>query len=111
MSIDKKIPLAECTSCNNIAIPPQYVCRKCGGSQTREVLKSLPGTIYTHTTIRIAPEAYKDQAPYDIAIVELAPGLRVTARIMPDSNNRGMEVGQPVVFDHIDEWGYWFSMT
>lgn len=111
MHEDKQIPLKACASCGKIAIPPVYVCRKCGNSETRDALVPGKGTIYTHTTIRIAPEAYRDQAPYDIAIVELAPELRVTARIVSDQREKTLQVGQNVKFDHQDDKGYWFQRT
>lgn len=39
------------------------------------------GTIYTETTVYSAPEAYVAEAPYQIAIVSLDEGGRVTGRI------------------------------
>ena len=111
MHKDKQMPLVACTSCGKMAIPPEYVCRKCGNSETQEVFGSGKGTIYTHTTIRIAPEAYRDQAPYNIAIVELGPQLRVTARIVSEQPEKTLKVGQDVKFDHIDDCGYWFTLT
>jgi len=40
-----------------------------------------PGTVYTETTVYSAPEAWVIEAPYQIAIIELDSGGRVTARI------------------------------
>ena len=42
------------------------------------------GTIYTETVIHSAPAAFVADAPYQIAIVELESGERVTARIAGD---------------------------
>jgi uncharacterized OB-fold protein len=39
------------------------------------------GTIYTETVVHSAPEQYVSEAPYQIAIVSLDDGGRVTARI------------------------------
>lgn len=39
------------------------------------------GVVYTETTVYSAPEAYVAEAPYQIAIVSLENGTRVTARI------------------------------
>jgi uncharacterized protein len=106
-----KFPLIECTFCNKLGIPPQYVCRHCGNGGMRETYVNGKGTIYTYTTIRIAPEAYRKQAPYDIAIVELSPDLRVTARILPKNSDTPLQVGQSVVFHHADMYGYWFNVA
>ena len=54
------------------------------------------GTIYTETTVHIAPEAFLKDVPYQIAIVELADGTKLTARID----------GDPVkIGDHVVETG------
>ena len=39
------------------------------------------GTIYTETVVYSAPEAYVNDVPYQLAIVELAGGRRVTGRV------------------------------
>ncbi len=39
------------------------------------------GAIYTETVVHSAPEAFVNEAPYQIAIVTLDSGGRVTARI------------------------------
>ena len=109
MTTEKKMPLVACASCGKVAVPPEYVCRKCGRTELKDVRVAGDGTIYTHTTIRIAPDAYREQAPYDIAVVELEPELRITARIEPDPSDRPLAVGQAVVFDRVDESGYWFT--
>ncbi len=43
-----------------------------------------PGVIYTETVVYSAPEAFVNEAPYQIAIVALDAGGRVTARILGD---------------------------
>jgi uncharacterized OB-fold protein len=39
------------------------------------------GTIYTETVVYSPPEAYVNDAPYQLAIIELATGRRVTGRV------------------------------
>ena len=39
------------------------------------------GTIYTETVVYSPPEAYVNDVPYQLAIVELACGRRVTGRV------------------------------
>lgn len=40
-----------------------------------------PGIVYTETVVHSAPEAFVPEAPYQIAIITLDKGGRVTARI------------------------------
>jgi len=42
----------------------------------------VTGTIYTETVVHLAPEAFAAQAPYQIVIVALEGGGRVTGRIL-----------------------------
>jgi uncharacterized protein len=110
MRNQQRMPVVECRQCQAVGFPPQYVCRKCGASEFSE--KEIPGigTVYTHTTIRVAPEAYRDQAPYDIAIVELMPDLRISARISSDKAG-SVHIGDKVEFHHVDDKGYWFKLV
>jgi uncharacterized OB-fold protein len=43
-----------------------------------------PGTVYTETVIFAAPEQFVADAPYQLAIVTLDSGKRLTARIAGD---------------------------
>jgi len=40
------------------------------------------GTVYTETVIYSAPEAFTSEAPYQVAIISLDSGGRVTGRIL-----------------------------
>ena len=102
------MPVIRCAGCGAAAIPPQYVCGSCGNARFEPAV--LPGSarVYSHTTIRIAPEAFRAQAPYVIVLADLAGGLRITARI--DGNGTSpLKVGQELSFDRVDDSGvYWF---
>ena len=42
------------------------------------------GTVYTETLIHSAPEAFVNEAPYQLIIVTLENGSRVTGRVAGD---------------------------
>ena len=42
---------------------------------------ALTGIVYTETVVHAAPAAFADEVPYQVAIVQLEDGGRVTARI------------------------------
>jgi uncharacterized OB-fold protein len=52
------------------------------------------GTIYTETLIHAAPEQFVADAPYQLAIVTLEGGKRLTARISGDR----VQIGDTVDF-------------
>lgn len=42
----------------------------------------MKGTVYTETVVHAAPAAFADEAPYQVAIVQLEDGRKTTARIV-----------------------------
>ena len=52
------------------------------------------GRLSTWTTIRRAPTRFRDDAPYEIAVVDLDAGPRVTGRLAP--GGAPPSVGAPV---------------
>jgi len=58
---------------------------------TDQVEPPGPGVVYTETTIYAPPETFLQDAPYQIAIIELDAGGRLTVRILPPG-----EGGAPV---------------
>lgn len=44
----------------------------------------MSGTVYTETLIYAAPREFVDEAPYQLIIVTLADGKRVTGRVAGD---------------------------
>lgn len=56
-------------------------------------MQPLAGTVYTETVVFSPPEAYVNDAPYQLAIVELENGRRTTARIAGDR----VQIGDRVV--------------
>jgi uncharacterized OB-fold protein len=50
------------------------------------------GTVYTETVVYSPPEAYVNDVPYQLAIVELEGGRRLTGRIQGDRAHIGDRV-------------------
>lgn len=65
------------------------------------------GSIFSFTTIHVSTERFKDQLPYDLAIVKLEEGIRTTARLIR-STDAPVTIGAPVTFVRKDEFGFWF---
>jgi len=56
------------------------------------------GTIYTETVVYSPPEAYVNDVPYQLAIVELAGGRRVTGRVILEKAGERAQIGDRVEF-------------
>jgi uncharacterized OB-fold protein len=103
------ISVDKCTDCGKHFVSPVYVCSACGSDKFKPAMINGQGKIYSHTTIRIAPDAFRDQAPYPMAIVELPHDLRMTARILLKEGEK-MEIGKEVACIRKNESGYWFEL-
>ena len=108
MSEEKNIPVVQCDNCGAVGIPPQYVCRKCGHTAFSATEISGKAKIYTYTTIRIASEAFQDQAPFDLVVADLDQDIRVTGRV-EKGENEVIAVGDDLVFDRLENDLYWFK--
>ena len=53
-----------------------------------------PGTVYTETVVYSPPEAYVNDVPYQLAIVQLENGPRLTGRI----EGERVQIGDRVTF-------------
>jgi uncharacterized OB-fold protein len=58
------------------------------------VNKLGPGTVYTETVVFSPPEAYVNDVPYQLAIIELDGGKRITGRITGER----AQIGDRVTF-------------
>jgi uncharacterized OB-fold protein len=57
----------------------------------------------------VPPTAFQGQEPYDIAVIDLEEGLRVTARLtVPEGRTAG--IGDPVVFEEMCSYGPAFRL-
>ena len=110
MKVDEKtVPVLRCAGCGAPTIPPRYVCGTCGGTDFKQDSLGAQATIYSYTVVRVAPEAYRADVPYTVLLVDLAPGLRVTARLVGDRGGDRLSIGQALKFERVDDRGvYWF---
>jgi uncharacterized OB-fold protein len=51
----------------------------------RTTVNPGPGVIYTETTVYSAPEQFVSEAPYQVVIVSLDAGGRLTGRVAGDA--------------------------
>lgn len=56
------------------------------------------GKVYTETVVYSPPEQYAADAPYQIAIVDLGNGERVTVRVFGQNPEERARIGDRVTF-------------
>ncbi len=60
--------------------------------------KTERGVVYTETLVFSPPARYASDAPYQLAIVDLSDGRRVTVRILRQHTDERVRIGDDVAF-------------
>ena len=100
-----ELRVQRCGACGHLRFPPSNVCPKCLADTHEWVRLSGRGAIYSFIVIhRPQHPAFQDDAPYNVAIVELEEGIRLHGNVL-DCRNEDLRVGLPVevVFDHVKD--------
>ncbi len=79
------MPMRRCATCHASLTPASVVCPSCLSREFETVDMPAQGRLVSWTTIRRAPAGYTATAPYDVVVVDLGPGVRVTGRLVADS--------------------------
>jgi len=93
-----RLEATSCQGCGAVVFPARLVCPSCRGRAF--TLKQLKpeGTVSTFTVIHVPPAEFKLQAPYVLAIVDLADGVRVTCQLA-DVDPKTVKIGMPVCLE------------
>lgn len=102
-----KVTAKYCNNCNHILHADKSHCASCFSEnlETKE-LRGL-GEVYSYTKIHAAPKDYANIAPYDIILVDLDEGLRITGRY----TGKNVEINQKVQVDKVDKNAYIFKAS
>jgi len=90
-----RLEAARCTGCGEVVFPPRLVCPSCRGREFAPLPLRPEGKVVTFTVIHVAPAAFRNEAPYVLAVVELEQGARLTCQVVdidPDKVKTGMAV-------------------
>ena len=88
-----KLMAGKCIKCGKVHLPPRPLCSNCFSTEFTWVEISGEGKLLTYTVINIAPEQFKELAPYAVGIVEMTGGLKIPGmlqNIKPDQLKIGM---------------------
>jgi len=77
--------MSRCVRCGNVDTPNRSVCGRCLSGEFEPVDVPGTGVLASWTTIRRAPTRFRDEAPYDVVVVDLDQGQRVVGRLAADS--------------------------
>lgn len=87
-----KLMLQRCRTCSATFLPVQEVCTECLEADMEWVESSGEGTLHTFGVMHyLYHPGFAQELPYNVAVVELAEGPRMNARV--DAENDSLEVG------------------
>jgi len=93
---DGRFEFQHCRGCGHRQFPPRLACTVCHRADLDWQQASGRGAIYSFTVVHRAPlEAFKSDAPYVIAIVELEEGVRAMMNVR-GTDPAAVAVGMPV---------------
>jgi uncharacterized OB-fold protein len=73
-----------CADCGQVLLPPRPACYACGSRAVDVEPQSPEGQIFSYTEVYTPPPAFAADAPYTVAVVELADGGRLLGRVAAD---------------------------
>jgi uncharacterized OB-fold protein len=93
-----ELRIQRCEACERHVFYPRSICPHCHSDRLTWVTASGQGTIYSYTVVHQAFGPFADQAPFIVALVELAEGVRLLTRIVgADGGMPGeLTIGAPV---------------
>lgn len=100
-----KLMLQKCSSCGVAIWPVKPRCDNCFSVEIDWVEASGKATLYTFTLMhQLYHPGFEAELPYNVSIVELAEGLRITSNVV-GSPNAELKIGMPleVVFEDISD--------
>lgn len=72
---------ARCVACGEAIFPPREVCCSCRSTDLVPHKFAGRGTLYSFSTVFVAPDGFQDQVPYMVALVRLEEGPLVAAQL------------------------------
>jgi uncharacterized OB-fold protein len=95
--------LQKCLECGRFYFYPRSICPHCFSDHNTWMKVSGRGKVYSFTvSFRPATQAFLEDLPYNIAIVELEEGVRMMSNIVNcDNDDLVIDMPVEVVFDDV----------
>lgn len=78
-----ELRLQRCSDCGHVRYPVSYVCPECLSYAHEWEKMSGRGSVFASVTIhQVYHPAYKDDVPYNVAMIQLAEGPRMISNVI-----------------------------
>jgi uncharacterized OB-fold protein len=88
--------IKRCTACNTWLVPAAQLCMNCLADEIEWADASGEGKLHSFGIVhQLYHPGFKDEIPYNIAVVELAEGPRINSNVVGCENSE-LRVGMPL---------------
>lgn len=101
----RRLDLLKCDRCGALRVQPHRYCPRCGNDGAKWVTVSGRGTVWSVGIFhQVYFEGFRDEVPYNVAVIELDEGVRLYSNIV-GTPNRDIRIGDRVeaVFDPVTD--------
>lgn len=74
----------QCARCRHVQIVPRALCSKCQSNALEWQVSKALGSVASATTVMRPPPAFRERAPYVIALVDMDEGFRLMVNVRDD---------------------------
>jgi hypothetical protein len=92
---ERRFISTRCTVCGHVTFPPKPICPNCWSFDVQWKELQTTGVLYSWTRVHAPPQAFADESPYALGIVDLTEGIRLACRLVADEQIN-FEPGIPV---------------
>lgn len=100
-----ELAIRRCAECGEYSEPAAFSCYKCASLDLEWAIAKGTGKLHTFGLMhQMYHPAWADEMPYNIAVVELSEGPRITTNIVGCGNDE-LKIGMPVeaTFDPVSD--------
>jgi uncharacterized protein len=111
-ALQGRLMLLQCRACATFSSPLAYIgvpmrarCVNCFAGELEWARSSGRATLYSFALMhQLYDEAFADEIPYNIAVVETEEGVRLTSQVVGCRNDR-LQIGMPleVTFERLSD--------
>ncbi|WP_414706490.1 Zn-ribbon domain-containing OB-fold protein [Saliniramus sp.] len=90
----QEVTVLACRACGALDPGPRELCTRCGSTDLESKRVAGTGTLVSSTMIRRPAAAFRGEGAFEVCVVDLDAGPRITGRLMPDGT-RGRGTTEP----------------
>lgn len=97
---DGQFRFQSCSACSRAFHRPRLICPACGSTAWEWLVSEGRGSVYSCTTVHRPGPAFRQEAPFCLALVDLDEGFRAMGRIRDGEARIGDRVVLVADLDH-----------